>query len=149
MNQNDERVEEITEEAFRTNKDNATAMLEEAHAIEESTLTPANRINLKILQDLLNTYIDQKIDRLNIQIKQGITDHADSLIETTVMFDAEIDLLRSNMSASAFYEPFVDMPHNISEATRSELEKTGAKTLREVLLPAFEKMNNFIKTVHK
>ncbi len=88
----------------------------------------------------LGLYVDQTIELLRQGISRGmihprvIMQRVPAQIETQLVATAE---------DSPFFEPFDNFPTTIGEQERERLRELGARTIREVVVPAYQRLYSF------
>jgi len=88
----------------------------------------------------LGLYVDQTIELLRQGISRGMThprvimQRVPAQIETQLVATAE---------DSPFFEPFDNFPTTIGEQERERLRELGTRTIRDVVVPAYQRLYNF------
>jgi uncharacterized protein (DUF885 family) len=88
----------------------------------------------------LGLYVDQTIELLRQGIARGMTHPR--IIMQRVPAQIESQLVDSP-EQSPFFEPFDAFPDNIGEQDRERLREFGARTIREVVIPAYRRLYTF------
>jgi uncharacterized protein (DUF885 family) len=88
----------------------------------------------------LGLYVDQTIELLRQGISRGMT-HPRVIMERV---PAQIESqLVGTAEDSPFFEPFRNFPDSIGEQDRERLSELGARTIREVVVPAYQRLYTF------
>ncbi|KAI0228563.1 hypothetical protein LSAT2_020984 [Lamellibrachia satsuma] len=193
------RLQDDTEAAFRRRVKFASDLLSKARKIDRESFTKNDRLNLAILTDQLETFIDgypfrvfgaynpyspwrtpfvkwktviwgfkvfsesdadrvyqtyrdiarqisQQMAMMNDSIHLGTANTADAMTGVVGVFDKEIEKLERAPTFSSFLHPFLVIPRHI--ANRTELRLAAEEKCREILLPAFNQMRQFLSTVY-
>ena len=88
----------------------------------------------------LGLYVDQTIELLRQGISRGMT-HPRVIMERV---PAQIESqLVGTAEDSPFFEPFRNFPDSIGEQDRERLSELGARTIRDVVVPAYQRLYTF------
>lgn len=88
----------------------------------------------------LGLYVDQTIELLRQGISRSMT-HPRVIMERV---PAQIESqLVGTPEDSPFFEPFRNFPDSIEEQDRERLSELGARTIREVVVPAYQRLYTF------
>ncbi|HEX7046008.1 MAG TPA: DUF885 domain-containing protein [Gammaproteobacteria bacterium] len=87
-------------------------------------------------------YVDQNIELLQKGIETGFTQPA---VITKLLIE-QIEAQRvDDPAASDYYTPFTEMPDAIPEAKQETLRDAGLAAIRDVVLPAYARFENFMR----
>ncbi len=93
----------------------------------------------------LGLYVDQTIELLRQGISRGMThpriimQRVPPQIETQLVEKAE---------DSPFFAPFDNFPESIGEQERERLSELGARTIRDVVIPAYQRLDTFFRDTY-
>lgn len=89
----------------------------------------------------VGSYFDQQIANMQQGLDDGFSMPRDILPKIAPSFAAHANV--ENAKDSAFYKPFIQMPHNMVPADKEQLRIKGLKAVGEVVLPAYRRLNDF------
>ena len=86
-------------------------------------------------------YVDQAIDNMKDGIRQGVTQPKILMAKLVPQLESQ---LVDSVEESGFYSPILNMPDDFSEADKERLSDAYKEAIANKILPAFERLNNFI-----
>ncbi|MDX2411600.1 MAG: DUF885 domain-containing protein [Woeseiaceae bacterium] len=86
-------------------------------------------------------YVDQAIDNMKEGIRQGVTQPKILMAKYVPQLESQ---LVGSVEESGFYSPILNMPDNFSEADKDRLSGAYQEAIANKILPAFERLNNFM-----
>ncbi len=86
-------------------------------------------------------YVDQAIDNMQEGIRQGVTQPKVLMAKYVPQLESQ---LVDSVEESGFYSPVLNMPDDFSEADKERLSGAYKEAIAKKILPAFERLNNFM-----
>ena len=86
-------------------------------------------------------YVDQAIDNMKEGIRQGVTQPKILMAKYVPQLESQ---LVDSVEESGFYSPILNMPDDFSEADKERLSGAYKEAIANKILPAFERLNNFM-----
>jgi len=86
-------------------------------------------------------YVDQAIDNMKEGIRQGVTQPKILMAKYVPQLESQ---LVDAVEESGFYSPILNMPDDFSEADKERLSGAYKEAIANKILPAFERLNNFM-----
>ena len=86
-------------------------------------------------------YVDQAIDNMKEGIRQGVTQPKILMAKFVPQLESQFV---DSVEESGFYSPILNMPDDFSEADKERLSDAYKEAIANKILPAFERLNNFM-----
>jgi uncharacterized protein (DUF885 family) len=86
-------------------------------------------------------YVDQAIDNMKEGVRQGVTQPKILMAKYVPQLESQ---LVDSVEESGFYSPILNMPDDFSEADKKRLSDAYKEAIANKILPAFERLDNFI-----
>lgn len=86
-------------------------------------------------------YVDQAIDNMKEGTRQGVTQPKILMAKYVPQLESQ---LVDSVEESGFYSPILNMPEDFSEADKERLSGAYKEAIANKIMPAFERLNNFM-----